>query len=195
MKRRLSADIRMDDKDVKDLIQEGVQPLSAAEATHVVLTGKNTYLQMLLADNFMHADMHPGNILLRTHAGEMPTLVLIDAGMVDVLSAAELDNFIGVIRAMGAGDGGKAASHLLRFSAQQPHADEVGFRRYMASFFDSKCRGFGTGVVVGEVLQGVLEGLRQYRVRVDAQVSVSVLVLHRVLRACHLNVCRERVCA
>jgi predicted unusual protein kinase regulating ubiquinone biosynthesis (AarF/ABC1/UbiB family) len=37
---------------------------------------------MLLADNFIHADMHPGNILLRERRGEPPTLVLIDAGMV-----------------------------------------------------------------------------------------------------------------
>jgi hypothetical protein len=45
-------------------------------------SGKETYLQMLLADNFIHADMHPGNILLRISKAtppEAPTLVLIGA--------------------------------------------------------------------------------------------------------------------
>ena len=102
-------------------LQPLIQPLSQADATHVVRTGKETYLQMLLADNFIHADMHPGNILLRTSAcgTAPPTLVLIDAGMVDVMSPEEQDNFIGVFQAMGAGDGDKAARHLMRFSNEQ----------------------------------------------------------------------------
>ena len=65
------------------------------------------------------------------------------------------------------GDGRQAARHLMLFSREQPHADEAGFERYISTLFRERCRGYGTGVVVGEVLQGVLEGLRQYRVRVD----------------------------
>ena len=107
---------------------------------------------MLLADNFIHADMHPGNILLRTRKGDTPTLVLIDAGMVDVLSAEELENFVGVFKAMGAGDGCKAAEHLLAFASQQPFADAKGFQEYMTQLFREKCRGYGTGVVLGELL-------------------------------------------
>ena len=137
----------------------------------------HTHLQMLLADNFIHADMHPGNILLRTRKGDTPTLVLIDAGMVDVLSAEELENFVGVFKAMGAGDGCKAAEHLLAFASQQPFADAKGFQEYMTQLFREKCRGYGTGVVLGELLQAVLEGLRRYRVRVDAQYATSIVNL------------------
>jgi predicted unusual protein kinase regulating ubiquinone biosynthesis (AarF/ABC1/UbiB family) len=46
---------------------------------------------MLLADNFIHADMHPGNILLRISKAtppEAPTLVLI--GALSVLSLLAL---------------------------------------------------------------------------------------------------------
>ena len=63
---------------------------------------------MLLADNFIHPDMHPGNILLRISKGspseEPPTLVLIDDGMVDVMSETELENFIGLFKSMGSGE-------------------------------------------------------------------------------------------
>lgn len=45
--------------------------------------------------------------------------VLIDAGMVDVMGANEQENFIGVFKAMGAGNGRAAASFLLKFSEKQ----------------------------------------------------------------------------
>ena len=33
--------------------------------TQIVALGVDTYLKMLLADNFVHTDLHPGNILVR----------------------------------------------------------------------------------------------------------------------------------
>jgi predicted unusual protein kinase regulating ubiquinone biosynthesis (AarF/ABC1/UbiB family) len=139
-----------------------VTPLGELQARHVVKTGKETYLQMLLVDNFIHADMHPGNIIVRLTPGEkLPTLVLIDAGMVDVMGPHEQDNFIGLFKAMGSGKGDVAAKYLLNFSARQDAADVEGFTREITTLFETKCRGFGTGVDVGEVLQGVLDALRK----------------------------------
>ena len=43
----------------------------------------------------------------------------------------------------------------MRFSNEQPHADREGFERYCQDLFREKCRGFGTGVVVGEVCLSV----------------------------------------
>ena len=39
-------------------------------AHFIVTTGEDTYLKMLLQDNLMHADLHPGNILIQ-HPGNM----------------------------------------------------------------------------------------------------------------------------
>uniref|UniRef100_A0A7S4KXT0 Protein kinase domain-containing protein n=1 Tax=Guillardia theta TaxID=55529 RepID=A0A7S4KXT0_GUITH len=180
--RRVSGNFPEKTPDLTELVVEQVtkhelQPLAQQHATHVVQTGKETYLQMLLADNFIHADMHPGNIILKEKSGEPPTLVLIDAGMVDVMTSSEQDNFIGLFKAMGAGDGLRAATHLLNFAHEQPYADVEGFRIYMDSLFKKKCRGFGTNVDLGDVLQGVLEGLRRHKVRVDAQYATSVVNL------------------
>ncbi len=36
----------------------------------VVALGVDAYLQMLLRDNFVHTDLHPGNILIRTPDSE-----------------------------------------------------------------------------------------------------------------------------
>jgi hypothetical protein len=41
-----------------------------ALCAQVVALGVDAYLQMLLRDNFVHTDLHPGNILVRTSADE-----------------------------------------------------------------------------------------------------------------------------
>ena len=53
----------------------------------VVGRGEDDYLKMLLVDNLMHADLHPGNILLQDQG---PKLVLLDVGMVARLARPEL---------------------------------------------------------------------------------------------------------
>ncbi|KAJ1480200.1 hypothetical protein T484DRAFT_1811574 [Baffinella frigidus] len=69
----------------------------------------------------------------------------------------------------------KAARYLMRFSKEQsPTLDREAFTVAMQGLFDVKCKGFGTGVDVGEVLRGVLNGLRVHRVRIDAQYATSV---------------------
>ena len=45
-------------------------------AEEIAETGLNVYLQMLLKDNFIHADMHPGNILVREVPRAPPALPL-----------------------------------------------------------------------------------------------------------------------
>ena len=84
--------------------------------------GLRTFLTMLLRHNFVHADLHPGNILVTTTAagggdgggGEgaaeealigSPCLGIVDAGLVVQLSARDRRNFLLLFRAIGRGDG------------------------------------------------------------------------------------------
>lgn len=61
----------------------GSRPKLPASVAHFVVTrGEDLYLKMLLTDGLMHADLHPGNILLEydpTGVGS-PRIVLVDAG-------------------------------------------------------------------------------------------------------------------
>ncbi|EOD35762.1 putative ABC1 family protein [Emiliania huxleyi CCMP1516] len=60
----------------------GADPLSREEAHFVVSRGEDLYLKMLLLDNLMHADLHPGNILLRrARRYGRNSLALLDVGM------------------------------------------------------------------------------------------------------------------
>lgn len=64
-------------------------------AHFIVTTGEDTYLKMLLQDNLMHADLHPGNILIQQFSKsnvdnrESKTFVL--AGAANVLSVGDKD--------------------------------------------------------------------------------------------------------
>lgn len=44
--------------------------------------GLDAFLRMLLLDNFVHADLHPGNIMVRFYAAEQPDLTLGGHGIV-----------------------------------------------------------------------------------------------------------------
>ena len=49
----------VDSKDLQDKLKQ-------CDLAHfIVTTGQDTYLKMLLQDNLMHADLHPGNILIQ----------------------------------------------------------------------------------------------------------------------------------
>lgn len=44
--------------------------------TQIVSLGVDTYLKMLLADNFVHTDLHPGNIMVRIRGVRCFSVVL-----------------------------------------------------------------------------------------------------------------------
>ena len=171
--------------------------LSAEARRHVVKAGKEAYLNMVLVDHFCHADMHAGNILLNTVPGRAPTLVLVDAGMVDALSSYEADAFAALFMAFGTADGLAAADALFACckthdGAQQPGTEAVntasgGSReheaqrqalgRSMQRVFDTHCRGFRSGADVGAALRGTLGALREHRVRLDGRSAATLVNL------------------
>jgi aarF domain-containing kinase len=153
--------------------------LDAASARLVVRAGNEAYLHMLLIHNFIHADLHPGNILLRERPGAPPVLVLVDAGMVDELSARDRETFVGLFTAMGAGDGRAAAAALLGFAARQPAppAARAAFADAMDDLFARHCRGFRTGTDVGVVLRASLGAVREHGVRIDGRFATAVVNL------------------
>ena len=85
-------------------------------------------------DNFIHADMHPGNILVRpnnTRRGlfrsRKPHIVFLDVGMTAELSKTDRDNLLGFFKAVARRDGRTAAERTLKLSKQQNCPDPQAF--------------------------------------------------------------------
>ena len=92
----------------------------------------------------------------KIHLGEPKYgITLVDAGMVAQLTDEESSTFIGLLTALGEGDGRAAAEFTLRFSIEN-HMDKEeneAFAAEMSELFAEKCRGYGTNVDCGEVLR------------------------------------------
>jgi aarF domain-containing kinase len=79
-------------------------------------------------DNFIHADMHPGNILVRVAQSKSPRkrlfkskphVIFLDVGMTAELSRSDRGNLLEFFKAVARRDGRTAAECTLRLSKQQ----------------------------------------------------------------------------
>jgi aarF domain-containing kinase len=190
-----------------ELTAEEIMPIPLAK--FIVTTGLALYLKMLIIDGLMHADLHPGNIMISAelfdkedaissmlhskdespkHAMKMVAakiahgfyghITLVDAGMVAQLEDQESANFIGLMSSLGAGDGRTAAQSVLKFSDKKDYLtkeEQEAFTKEMILFFEHNCKGYGTNVDVGEVLRGVLNIIKNHRVRIDANYATLVV--------------------
>jgi aarF domain-containing kinase len=101
----------------------------------------------------------------------------VDAGMVAVLNRKEQENFIGLLAAMGRGDGEEAANFVMNFSVKSEYSPTIRmkFRKGMVELFGKVCRGYGTHVDIGEVLRGILSLVRDNKISIDANYATLVL--------------------
>lgn len=167
--------------------------------SHFVVTkGEDIYLKMLIEDNLMHADLHPGNILLEisSKAGNhkitdkhIPnfedtyfSISLVDAGMVARLTNSQKHNFIGLLEALGEGNAMEATDCIIQFSSSLKNKsftkESVKYRALldgMTELFSQRCKGYGTNVDIGEVLRGILNLVRIHQISIEANYATLVM--------------------
>jgi ubiquinone biosynthesis protein len=86
------------------------------------------YLQQMLSDGFVHADPHPGNVLLTPDH----RLALIDVGMVIRLDTGTRERMLRLLVAVADGQGDEAAEVALALGRPTSFFDEEAFRRDVA---------------------------------------------------------------
>ncbi|XP_028124130.1 probable serine/threonine-protein kinase abkC [Camellia sinensis] len=151
--------------------------------------GTHALLKMLLVDNFIHADMHPGNILVRVPQSKSsqkrlfkskPHVVFIDVGMTAELSNSDRVNLVEFFKAVARRDGRTAAECTLSLSKQQNCPNPEAFIKEVTESFDFWGTPEGDVVHPADCMHHLLEQVRRHRVNVDGNVCtvmVTILVL------------------
>ena len=137
--------------------------------------GGEAILKMVFQDGFVHADLHPGNILLR----EDGTLYFIDLGMVAEIPGDMMRSWCETFQALGQNDGKAAARMFYAYAPRVGTRDYAAYERETIDFFD-RFDGKRLGEVeVSEVVGGVMNILRRHRIQVEpifTVVNLGVLV-------------------
>ncbi|KAJ8761603.1 hypothetical protein K2173_004379 [Erythroxylum novogranatense] len=151
--------------------------------------GTHALLKMLLVDNFIHADMHPGNILVRMAQNKSsrknpfkskPHVIFLDVGMTAELSQRDRVNLLEFFKAVARRDGRTAAECTLRLSKQQNCPNPKAFVEEVEVAFDFWATPEGDLVHPAECIQQLLEKVRRHKVNIDGNVCtvmVTTLVL------------------
>ena len=133
-------------------------------------------------DNFVHTDLHPGNILCRpardaaaAEAGEVE-LVLLDYGLAEELTGAVRRHFVSFLMCIGAGDGRAATRHLLRWGTVQRCEDREALEADMVRLFRERCDVEKPGGIdVDAVMKAVLQLCRKHGVTIDSQYAALAI--------------------
>ena len=168
----VSEDVLVESFETGDHISEYLDKESTHNASLANL-GLKTYLKMLIHDNLIHADLHPGNILvhldspqegtfLKTVADllkldiEIPRIVLLDVGMTTRLTDAEQGNLVEFFDTLTRMDGQRIAESILSFADAVD--DATGFKREMHVLFEKlepEQLRKNTQAIIGDMMVGI----------------------------------------
>ncbi|WVZ66334.1 hypothetical protein U9M48_015573 [Paspalum notatum var. saurae] len=151
--------------------------------------GTYAFLKMLLEDNFIHADMHPGNILVRLNDNKLsrrrffrakPHIVFLDVGMTAELTGSDRDNLQQFFKAVATRDGRTAARCTLQLSKNQSCPNPVAFTEELDKTFTFWGTPEGDIFHPVECMHQLLDTVRRHKVNIDGNictVMVTILVL------------------
>uniref|UniRef100_A0A7S2MDA7 Uncharacterized protein n=1 Tax=Alexandrium andersonii TaxID=327968 RepID=A0A7S2MDA7_9DINO len=90
------------------------------------------------------------------------------------LTVPERQNFIGLLQAIGDGNGRLIADRILSFSARQSCRDTAAFVREVVELSAEHCRGYGTGLDIGTVVRGVMQLMHRHGVNMDGNYATLI---------------------
>jgi aarF domain-containing kinase len=162
--------------------------------------GVGAFLKMLFQDNFVHGDMHPGNVIFQPSGGEVTMralnasgsvdgkVVLIDCGLIAQLGPRDERNFIDLMHAVITGRSREVGRLMIERSRSPPNTvfNPEEFCDKVADLVNRTVTGksliFG-GLEFGAVITQLLNIAREHRVRLETDfvsVACALIVLEGV---------------
>ncbi|XP_010073031.1 PREDICTED: uncharacterized aarF domain-containing protein kinase 2, partial [Pterocles gutturalis] len=167
--------------------------------------GMDMLLKMVFVDNFVHADLHPGNILVQGMAHVSMSckeqtaivdlcdtlvvevqpplrqlcLVLLDAGIVAELQSTDMQNFRAVFTAVVQGQGERVAELILHHARANQCQDIERFKAEMAELL-TKVRGntIALGKLqVADLLSNVFKLLMTHKVKLESNFASIIFAI------------------
>jgi ubiquinone biosynthesis protein len=154
----------------------------AEERQRLARAGFRLLLEMIFSHGFVHADLHPGNLLV-TPEGQV---VMLDLGLVASLGRQQRQVLQELMLAWLARDAGRVCELMLRLLPETRRAPLPGpFREQVAALMD-RYRTLELGQIqLGQVMLELLRLMRRHAMRVEpalTMVVVSIGVLEGVGR-------------
>lgn len=134
--------------------------------------GTEAVLRMVFIDGFVHADLHPGNMIFQDGR-----LVLIDLGLVAEIPRDMLRPWCQTFAALAAKDGREASRLFYVHAPTVDTADYAAYERDIVDFFrvlyDKKLGEVEVSAVIG----GAMDILRRHRVQIEPMFTVVNIAL------------------
>jgi ubiquinone biosynthesis protein len=135
--------------------------------------GAQCILKMVFIDGFVHADLHPGNIIL-SKQGKM---VLIDFGVVSEIPPGLMRPWVELFMALSQQNGPEAARLFYVNAPSVDGTDYPSFERDVVAFFETLYGKRLDEVEVSQAVSGLMNVLRRHRVQVDSTFTVVNIAL------------------
>jgi len=135
--------------------------------------GGEAILQMVFVDGFVHADLHPGNILLTPDE----RVVLIDLGMVTEIPENLRRPWVETFVALSQRDGAQVAR---LFYEHAPAVGKLAYAEFERDVAEQLAKILGKNLgdmEVGQAVSGMMNVLRRHRVQVDPSFTVVHIAL------------------
>jgi ubiquinone biosynthesis protein len=144
-----------------------------AHDKQLALTVRQMMFKMCFADGFVHADLHPGNFLVR----EDHRLIVFDAGMAKLLRDDILVQFIDFARCLTIGTADDFVSHVRKYHTYAGELDWAAFRTDIVPLIDG-FRAKNTGSLEYSHLFGDIFALaRKYKARPVVDLTLVMVAM------------------
>lgn len=150
----------------------------------------DSFLQMMFHDQFVHGDLHPGNMMVRLgEDGTDPVLVVIDTGLAVQLGPRDHRNFVDVLHAVALKDGPRVGRLMVERTPGDRRAvidEEIFVQRVADLVHKARGKGMSLGKFgIGDILAQMLQLAYYHRVKLETSfvtVVTSIIVLEGVSR-------------